>query len=140
LTSEGVVGGVDLLSIDLDGVDYWIWSALTVVTPRVVIIECQDIWGADRSVTVPYSPDFRRPGPGYDYCGASLPALVKLGRQKGYRLVGTNRYGYNAIFVRSGLGEGALPEVPAKSCFDHPRARRSRDRQAMAARFRWEEI
>jgi len=116
---------IDLLSIDLDGMDYWVWKAIDSITPRVVVAEYQDIIGPDKAFTVPYRPDFKkgdyevnqiRP----DYVGASLPAFVKLARHKGYRLVGCNRYGYNAFFVLSGLGEGCLPEVTAESCLQHP--------------------
>jgi hypothetical protein len=95
---NGFEGAIDLLSLDLDGVDYWVWQALDVIRPRVVIAEVQCIWGRDRAVTVPYAHDFRsrfidRFGV---YSGASLPAFVKLARKKGYRLVGVQRLGFNA--------------------------------------------
>ena len=49
-----------VLRIDLDGVDYWIWKALDVVTPRVVVVEYQCVSGVpERSVTVPYDPQFK---------------------------------------------------------------------------------
>lgn len=54
------------------------------------------------------------------YSGASLPAFVKLGRKKGYRLVGVQRLGFNAVFVADGVGEELLPEVSAESCADRP--------------------
>jgi hypothetical protein len=115
-------GPIDLLSLDLDGVDYWVWDSLDAVRPRVVIAEIQCIWGADRAVTVPYAPDFRTKyidGFGV-YSGASLPAFVKLARKKGYRLVGVQRLGFNAIFVEEGVGEELLPEVEIESCVDRP--------------------
>ncbi len=122
ITSNGFEGEIDLLSIDLDGVDYWIWKAIDCIRPRVVVIECHNIWTADRAVTVPYRPDFNKFDIHPDYSGASLGALVKLGRQKGYRLVGSNRYGFNAFFVQSGLGEDIFPEVDPASCLNHPQA------------------
>lgn len=140
LSGAAISGEIDLLSIDLDGVDYWVWRALDVVRPRVVVVECQDLWGAERSVTVPYRADFARPGADYDYCGASLPALVKLGHAKGYRLVGTNRYGYNAVFVRKGLAEEALPEADPAACLSHPRSVARRAAQAAAATRPWDEV
>ena len=104
LVDSGFAGEIDLLSLDMDGVDYWIWDAMTEIRPRVVVLEYQDILGPDRAVTVPYADDFNawvhpttRDMP--NFCGASLSAFVKLGRRKGYRLVGCNRYGYNAFFV-----------------------------------------
>ncbi len=122
IKANGFEGPVDLLSLDLDGVDYWIWEALEVIRPRVVIAEVQCIWGADRAVTVPYSDSFKTPP--IDrfliYSGASLPAFVKLGRKKGYRLVGVQRLGFNAVFVADGIGEELLPEVTVDSCVDRP--------------------
>src|SRR5262249_16934111 len=117
----GFAGEIDLLALDLDGVDYWIWKALTCVQPRVIVLEYQDIWGPDKAVTVPYRRDFDRMAVHPDYFGASVSVFVKVGREKGYRLVGTNRYGYNAFFVRSGLAEDILPEIPVSVCFDHPK-------------------
>jgi hypothetical protein len=120
LAAAGCPSDPDLLSIDLDGVDWWIWDVLE-IHPRVVCVETQCIWGADRSVTVPYARDFRSPlvqGFGI-YSGASLPAFVKLGRKKGYRLVGTQALGFNAFFVRGDL-DGGLPEVTAAECLDRP--------------------
>lgn len=125
IAKHGFQGEVDLLSLDLDGVDYWILKALRCTTPRVLVVEYQDIIGPDRALTVPYRPDFKlsdykvnelHP----DYAGASLPAFVKLTRERGYRLVGCNKYGYNAFFVRSGIGEDCLPEVSPASCLAHP--------------------
>jgi hypothetical protein len=119
---NGFEGPVDLLSLDLDGVDYWIWEAIDVIRPRVVMAEVQCIWGSERAVTVPYSDTFKTPP--IDrfliYSGASLPAFVKLGRKKGYRLVGVQRLGYNAVFVADGVGETMLPEVDLDSCVDRP--------------------
>lgn len=127
VSEHGFAGKVDLLSIDIDGVDYWIWKALDCISPRVVVVEYQDIIGPDQALTVPYRPDFKfrdyeiNVPQSRDYAGASLLAFVKLARQKGYRLVGCNRYGFNAFFVRAGLGEECLLEVPIESCFEHPR-------------------
>lgn len=126
---NGLTGEIDFLSLDMDGVDYWILKSLHIVKPRVLIVEYQDIWGPDRAVTVPYKPDFVAPqarvsaGAPVDYCGASLAAFVKLGKEKGYRLVGTNKYGYNAIFLKTGVGENWLPEIDVHSCFSHPKVK-----------------
>jgi hypothetical protein len=122
IKENGVQGPIDLLSLDLDGVDYWVWEALDVVRPRVVIAEIQCIWGNERAVTVPYRQEFRA---GFIdkfgvYSGASLPAFVKLARKKGYRLVGVQRLGFNAVFIEDGVGEDLLPEVDIDSCVNRP--------------------
>ena len=124
--SSGFSGEIDLLSLDMDGVDYWIWKALDQVDPRVVVVEYQDIIGPELALTVPYSDSFdARRYPMTDgmpnYCGASLPAFIKLARSRGYRLVGCNRLGYNAFFVKEGLAESELPEIGAQEYLKHPK-------------------
>jgi hypothetical protein len=141
--ANGFEGPIDLLSLDVDGVDYWIWEALEVVRPRVVIAEIQCVWGADRAVTVPYAPDFRtRFIDGFAvYSGASLPAFVKLARRKGYRLVGVQRLGFNAIFVENGVGEDLLPEVDVESCVQLPFVQWARrDLLAKVKDLEWVEV
>lgn len=120
MTENGISGEIDFLSLDMDGVDYWIWKAMAAIRPRVVMVEYQDVWGSHRSVTVPYKPDFNRFKIDPNYCSASLPAFVKLAREKGYRLVGCNRWGFNAFFVRSDIGTDLFPEIEAEQCFGHP--------------------
>ncbi len=120
LRQHGFEGEVDLLSLDINGIDYWLWEAIDAIEPRVVVAEIQCIWGLDRSVTVPYAADFRCgfiDGFGV-YCGASLPAFVKLARRKGYCLVGAQRLGFNVLFVKNGVCEDLLPEVDAQECAD----------------------
>ena len=59
---------------------------------------------------------------GSDYAGASLKAFVKLGKKKGYRLVGTNAIATNAFFIQNDIACDWLPEIDVSTCFDHPRA------------------
>lgn len=116
---HGKTGELDLLSIDIDGNDYWVWRAIDVVRPRVVVIEYNASFTLDQSITVPYEPAFDRTTgttpPGYH--GASLPALVELGREKGYSLVGCNSLGFNAFFLRNDLLTPALPVLSAREAF-----------------------
>jgi hypothetical protein len=119
IADTGFAGDVDLLSLDIDGMDYWIWQAIRCISPRVIILEFNPVWGADRAVSIPYQADYRidygrRPY----YAGASLSAFVKLGREKGYRLVGAQRLGFNSLFVRSGVGEDLLREISPRQCFE----------------------
>src|SRR6185436_4944303 len=87
LRASGLQGEIDLLSIDLDGMDYWIWEAITEVAPRLVVCEYNSYLGADAAVTVPYRADFVRKEGDTRYYGASLAALVSLARRKGLRLI-----------------------------------------------------
>ena len=120
--NAGFSGEVDLLSIDVDGVDYWLWEAITVINPRVIVTEVQCIWGPQPSLTVAYDPAFQAPTVnGLPlHAGATLQAFVKLARRKGYRLVGVNSLGINAFFVREDISHECLPEVSAEKCLDKP--------------------
>lgn len=125
----GATGPVDLFSLDIDGIDYWVWEALTVIEPRVVVVEFNNLWPASAAMTVPNDPDFRaeyNSRYGADYSGATLGAFVKLATRKGYRLVGCQRYGFNAFFVRNGIGEDLLPAVDPATCLTHPFAEHAR--------------
>jgi hypothetical protein len=91
----------NLLSIDIDGNDYWVWQAIKNFSPRVVIIEYNATFGSEIPWIIKYNPSHI-----WDkssYFGASLKALEQLGIQKGYRLVGCNFAGVNAFFVREDL-------------------------------------
>ncbi len=144
IKENGFVGEIDLLSLDIDGNDFWIWKTIDCINPRVIVLEYNVILGPDISVTIPYKADFvaEIEEKGYmNYYGASLSAFVKLGKQKGYRLVGCERYGYNAFFVRDGIGEEVLPEISASTCFDHPVAKCAMEvRRPKILSKRWVEV
>jgi hypothetical protein len=97
----GVRGEIDLLSIDIDYNDYWVWKAIDVIAPRVVVVEYNATLRPPLSLVVPYDP--KATWQGTNYHGASLEALVRLGDSKGYRLVGCNFAGSNTFFVRKDL-------------------------------------
>lgn len=105
LQEEGMIGDIGLLSIDVDGNDYWIWQAIEVVSPAIVVSEYNASLGDLHSLSVPYLADFQRTRAHHSnlYFGASLPALIGLGKQKGYTYVGTTSTGCNAFFIRSDL-------------------------------------
>ena len=113
LAEHGVTGEIGLLSIDIDGMDYWIWEAITVVQPAIVIVEYNARLGRDEAVTVPYDAAFdrRRAHHSIVYYGASLRALHALGARKGYDLVGVGSAGLNAFFVRRDLRPASIPAV-----------------------------
>ena len=117
----------DLLSIDIDGDDYWVWSALTTYRPRLVVIE----YNAGLSTVHRLVQDRSRgPWRGTDFFGASLGALIALGESKGYRLVHTDTTGVNAFFVRTDLpGEWTAPRLAgpnyALGAHGHPADERS---------------
>lgn len=118
IEKSGAKGKVDLLSLDIDGMDYWVWKAITVIDPQVVVCEVHNLIPPDQALTVPYDAKFVFENEAYR--GASLAAMCHLARDKGYRLVGTHRYGFNAFFVKNGVGEAYFPEVTPASCAMDP--------------------
>lgn len=116
ISGNGISGDVGLLSVDIDGMDYWVWKAIDVITPDIVVVEYNALFGPTRSVTVPYDPGFVRQKAHYSwsYYGASLAALVGLGKTKGYSFVGSNSAGNNAFFVKSDLLHPPLRELTAQ--------------------------
>jgi hypothetical protein len=137
ISENGFSGEIDLLSLDLDGVDFWIWKAITCVNPRVVVVEFNCCIPADVSVAIPYNRNFvvtdEKPG----FLNASLAAWAKLGREKGYRLVGINRNAVNAFFVREDLSPELVPEVSVASCLT-ARVTRLECRRWAAAMSAWD--
>jgi hypothetical protein len=116
----GITGEIDLLSIDIDYNDYWVWKAITAINPRVVAIEYNATLRPPLSLVVPYDP--MRAWNGTNYFGASLEALVQLGRSKGYRVVGCNFSGANAFFVRDDVaGNHFLDPATAEEHYEPPR-------------------
>ena len=91
----------DLLSIDIDGNDFWVWKAIKKYNPRVVVIECNPFYGPTLPWTMKYNPehDWDRS----TYFGASVKALEILGKEKGYTLVGCSIMGNDTFFVRNDL-------------------------------------
>ncbi|HEY2894885.1 MAG TPA: hypothetical protein VGJ16_11745 [Pirellulales bacterium] len=86
----------DLLSIDIDGNDFWVWKQIE-HRPRVIVIEYNAHVPPNLCRVVPYDPTFQWVGT--DYFGASVLALKELGMRKGYTLVHCEQTGTNAFFV-----------------------------------------
>lgn len=97
LRDAGVPPGFDLLSIDIDGNDFWVWQAMRSFKPRVVVIEYNANLALESQVVMPH--DDRHAWDGTDYFGASLGAYRRLASEKGYAFVHTERTGTNAFFV-----------------------------------------
>lgn len=117
-----------ILSIDIDGVDYFILESLTILRPRILIMEYNSTFGAVRPITVPYDETFDRSSKHFSnlYFGASLAALTYLAEKKGYSLVGTNSAGINAFFVRNDLMSHKLKRMNAEEAFTVSKVRESR--------------
>src|SRR5580704_16632386 len=121
IAEAGIGGEIDLLSIDIDNNDYWVWKAITSINPRVVVIEYNASLRPPMSLVVPYQPERAWDGVS-NYFGASLEAFVRLGRSKGYRLVGCSISGVNAFFVRDDIaGDRFFDPATAEELYEPPR-------------------
>ncbi|MBD2544973.1 hypothetical protein [Planktothricoides raciborskii] len=127
-TKNGLSGEIGLLSIDIDGNDYWVWEAIECINPAIVICEYNSLFGCHKKVTIPYDENFVRQNAHFSciYYGASIAALEHLGQIKGYSLVGSNSAGNNVFFVRNDL-IGNLPVYSAESAYVKAQFRESRD-------------
>jgi hypothetical protein len=107
---HGVPEEFDLLSIDIDGNDYWVWKAIDArYRPRVLVMEYNAVVPPTEARTIQYDPNFMWSGT--DYFGASLLALDRISKAKGYALVYCELRGINAFWVRSDLAPGAGKSV-----------------------------
>lgn len=126
--STGIKGDIGILSVDIDGVDYWVWKAINVVQPRIIIAEYNSLFGPVAKVAPPYKPDFERAKAHYSHVfyGISLAAIEHLGREQGYTLVGTNSAGNNAFLVRNDLAS-VFPKRSVAELYQAARFREARD-------------
>jgi hypothetical protein len=131
LQAAGVPGEPDLLSLDVDQHTWRFWAALTTLRPRAVVIEYNGIFRPPAEWIAPAD------APAWDGSvvnGASLAAFERLGRERGYALVGCDLTGTNAFFVRADLtGEKFLAPFDAATHYEPPRLAESEPRRAADA-------
>jgi hypothetical protein len=113
---KGYPPEIGILSIDIDGNDYYVWKSINVLNPVMVIAEYNAVFGDEKPWTIPYDPDFYRldNDDTYVYYGASLKSLCLLADQKGYYFIGCNSNGNNAYFVR----KDKIGELTPLTCKD----------------------
>lgn len=129
LSSSGFDRDIGILSVDIDGVDYYVLQKLSSWKPSILIAEYNALLGMNRAVSVPYSPSFVRSKMHYSnlYYGASLQAFVHIANNMHMALVGVNSAGSNAFFVRRELLNESLREVSVGECFGKSKFREARD-------------
>lgn len=129
LNESGFDRDLGILSVDIDGVDYFVLEMLHDWHPRILVVEYNSVFGMRDAVSVPYAADFQRSKwhSSNLYYGASLSAFVYLLRRRGYALVGVNSAGSNAFFVRSELLNDIVHEVAMEDCYRPSCFRESRD-------------
>ncbi|MAJ29262.1 hypothetical protein CBD41_07560 [bacterium TMED181] len=131
LISEMLLGrDVNVISIDVDGWDFWIWNALASYRPAVFVIEVNASFGSEASVTIPYSYSALGHDPYHHefrgwHHGASVSAMVALGKRLGYSLVHIESSGTNAFFVHNEAMNSSLKEIEPQQAW-RPHQFRSR--------------
>lgn len=108
-----------LLSLDIDGVDYWILNNLSFLKPSIVVCEYNSLFGQKKSVTVPYKKNFIRSEEHYSnlFYGASIKAFIDMMKKKNYFFIGTNSAGNNAFFIEKKLWNKARKFIIEKKVF-----------------------
>ena len=103
LKNNNFFNDIDLLSIDIDGIDYWVLKEIPKNFSKIIVVEFNPYFGDKLKITVPNIKDFNRTNYHYsNLCfGASLPALIDLLKTKGMEFVGTNLFRNNAFFVNN---------------------------------------
>ena len=124
----GFSGDLGILSIDIDGNDYWVWERIEVVNPVIVVVEWNSVFGPSHSISVPYDPAFQREKAHYSnlFWGSSISAFSHLAARKGYVLLGSNTAGNNLFFVRNDR-IGRLKPLSVAEAYVESRFRDSRD-------------
>lgn len=114
----GITGEIDLLSVDIDGNDFHVYDAISVINPRVVVLE-HNGYPPPLDWVMPYDPNFRWDCKSGEY-GSSLLANARLTAQKGYTLVSTGIYSANGFYVRNDLLGDQFPGLGAVEDFWRP--------------------
>jgi len=101
LKKNDLLRDLDLFSLDIDGIDYWILNELPKNFCKIAIIEFNPVFGKDIEVSVPNINDFNRTNYHYsNLCfGMSLRAAIKIMQSKNFYFLGTNLFRNNAFFV-----------------------------------------
>lgn len=128
INNAGFYGDIGILSIDIDGNDYWVWDQIEVINPVIVVVEWNSVFGDKHAITVPYDPGFEREKKHYSclYWGASIRAFEHLANRKNYALICSNSAGNNLFFVRKDR-IGRLKQLSSKEAYVESTFRDSRD-------------
>jgi hypothetical protein len=129
LATSGFENDLGILSVDLDGNDFFILEAINNYNPRILICEYNPYFGGSRKITIPYQADFYRTNAHHSnlYWGASLAAMTYIATKKGYALVGTGTQGSNAFYVRNDLLNEKVKVLSIEAAYSPSNSRESRD-------------
>jgi hypothetical protein len=137
---NNIKGDIGLLSIDIDGNDYWVWEKISVIKPRIIIAEYNSLFGNKASVSIPYNKDFvRGVNMPVSYYGASITALTYLANSKGYSLVYGNKAGNNVFYVRKDLLNEHVKEIQIEQAYVKAVFKESRDKNGKMSFLNFED-
>jgi hypothetical protein len=133
--AQGFMNGMDIISLDIDGIDYWILKQMNIPpNVQIIVVEYNPIFGSKYELTVPFKENFDRAHEHFShlYFGCSISAWIKLLEQRSYCFVGTNRVGNNAFFVKQNRIENLTVEPQEDlSVYTDWRIRESRDNEGL---------
>ena len=130
ITNAGFDGEIGILSIDIDGNDYWILNVINCVNPQILICEYNNLFGNEKKLTIPYQENFYRTNSHYSnlYYGASLQAFCDFAEKHDYYYLGSNSAGHNAFFVKKDCFDSSnIPEYSKR--FIYSKYKESRGKQ-----------
>jgi len=132
-TAESIMAGIDALSLDIDGNDYWVLEALDLEAVSIVVCEYNPIYGGEIACSIERDDEFDRAQAHYSqlHYGMSLKAAVSLMDSKRFIFIGSNRVGNNAFFLRKELVhliDIVLPDITDLKNFVDWRVRESRNK------------
>ena len=130
IRDAGIEGEIGILSVDIDGNDYWVWNAINIVNPFVIIVEYNSVWGFDKPYVITYQDNFVRTKAHYSnlFFGTSLLSACNLADEKGYDFIGCNKAGNNAYFIRKDKNQYFRKLTPEEGFVD-AKFRESRDEE-----------
>ena len=101
IISENCDFDVDIFSLDIDSIDYWIINKLKPNISKIFVAEYNAVFGSSLEITVPNLKDFERKKYHYSHLcyGMSLKALINIMKKKNFYFIGTNSIRNNAFFI-----------------------------------------
>ena len=125
---------LDLFSLDIDGIDYWIIKELPENFAKIAVLEFNPNFGSSAKVTVPNIKEFDRSAYHYsNLCfGASLAAIIQIMHEKNFIFIGTNQFRCNAFFVNKDYIKMINVKIPDQNNIDefvNSYFRESRDKE-----------
>ncbi len=142
LKDNNYEGNIGILSIDVDGNDYWILNAIEIVNPDILIIEYNANFGLKNSVSIKYQKNFSRSSKGLEKLiyGCSLAALNNLCKKKNYSLICCNKNGNNAFFVKNDLLNNKVKPISINKAYQKNSFKENFDDKGYPKKISSEEI